>query len=179
MEPFIRPALDLLSHPARVAPLLRHTPDGTWNPAGRSDPGGDDSADHHGRCSRDSLNRVPTKLRQAAYGVGTTPWGAIMSVILPAAVSGIVGGVMLALGRAMGETMAVTMIIGNSNNFNRLVYWHQAIHDCLHAGQPVWRSGRCSRVSSRMYAAFVLDHHDVWPSTSLPSGWSERLSLKY
>ena len=59
-----------------------------------------------------------TELRQAAYGVGTTRWGAIINVILPAAISGIIGGVMLALGRAMGETMAVTMIIGNSNNFN-------------------------------------------------------------
>ena len=55
--------------------------------------------------SRDCLNQVPQKLRQA-YGVGTTRWGAIIHVILPAAISGIIGGVMLALGRAMGETMA-------------------------------------------------------------------------
>ena len=68
--------------------------------------------------SRDSLLQVPISLRQAAYGVGTTRWGAIAHVILPAAISGITGGVMLALGRAMGETMAVTMLIGNSNNFS-------------------------------------------------------------
>jgi phosphate transport system permease protein len=64
--------------------------------------------------SRDALNQVPVELRQGAYGVGTTRWGAIFSVILPAAISAITGGVMLALGRAMGETMAVTMIMGNT-----------------------------------------------------------------
>ena len=68
--------------------------------------------------SRDALNQVPVELRQGAYGVGTTRWGAIFNVILPAAISSIIGGVMLSLGRAMGETMAVTMIIGNSFDFS-------------------------------------------------------------
>jgi phosphate transport system permease protein len=68
--------------------------------------------------ARDALNQVPVELRQGAYGIGTTRWGAIFNIILPAAISAITGGVMLALGRAMGETMAVTMIIGNALNFN-------------------------------------------------------------
>ena len=68
--------------------------------------------------SRDSLNQVPQSLRYASYGIGATRWETIFNVLLPAAVSGITGGVLLALGRAMGETMAVTMIIGNSNNFS-------------------------------------------------------------
>ena len=62
--------------------------------------------------SKDSLNQVPSRLRQAAYGIGASRWTTIFKVIIPAAISGITGGVLLALGRAMGETMAVTMIIG-------------------------------------------------------------------
>ena len=72
--------------------------------------------------SKDSLNQVPSNLRQAAYGIGATRWTTIFKVIIPAAISGITGGVLLALGRAMGETMAVTMIIGNSNNFSWSIF---------------------------------------------------------
>jgi len=104
--------------------------------------------------ARDSLNQVPVKLRQAAYGVGTTRWGAILNVILPAAVSGIVGGVMLALGRAMGETMAVTMIIGNSNNFSWSLLAPGNTIAAMLANQFGEADG--SQVSSLMYAAFVL-----------------------
>lgn len=56
--------------------------------------------------ARDSLNQVPKKLRNASYGIGASRWKTIFSVILPAALSGIMAGVLLALGRAMGETMA-------------------------------------------------------------------------
>ncbi len=68
--------------------------------------------------SRDSLAAVPSDLRLGAYGVGSTRWQTIFSVLIPAAFSGIVGGIMLALGRALGETMAVTLVIGNSNDLN-------------------------------------------------------------
>lgn len=64
--------------------------------------------------SRDAIINVPKDLRQAAVGLGATRWEAILQIILPAASSGIIGGIMLALGRALGETMAVTMLIGNS-----------------------------------------------------------------
>ena len=104
--------------------------------------------------ARDSLLQVPIELRQAAYGIGTSRWGAIFQVILPAAISGITGGVMLALGRAMGETMAVTMIIGNSNNFSLSLLAPGNTIASMLANQFGEADG--SQVSSLMYAAFVL-----------------------
>ena len=126
--------------------------------------------------SRDSLNQVPVKLRQAAYGVGTTRWGAIMNVILPAAISGIVGGVMLALGRAMGETMAVTMIIGNSNNFSASLLAPGNTIAAMLANQFGEADG--SQVSSLMYAAFVLMVLTL--AVNVLAQWLvKRLRLKY
>ena len=126
--------------------------------------------------TRDSLNQVPTKLRQAAYGVGTTRWGAIFNVMLPAAVSGIVGGVMLALGRAMGETMAVTMIIGNSNNFSWSLLAPGNTIAAMLANQFGEADG--SQVSSLMYAAFVLIILTL--AVNIFAQWLvKRLSLKY
>jgi phosphate transport system permease protein len=104
--------------------------------------------------SRDALNQVPDELRQGAYGVGTTRWGAIFSVILPAAVSAITGGVMLALGRAMGETMAVTMIIGNSNNFSTSLLAPGNTIASMLANQFGEADG--IQVSALMYAALIL-----------------------
>jgi phosphate transport system permease protein len=104
--------------------------------------------------TRDALNQVPDELRQGAYGVGTTRWGAIFSVILPAAVSAIIGGVMLGLGRAMGETMAVTMIIGNSLNFSFSVLAPGNTIASMLANQFGEASG--IQVSALMYAALVL-----------------------
>jgi phosphate transport system permease protein len=104
--------------------------------------------------SRDALNQVPSELRQAAYGVGTTRGGAICHVILPAAISGITGGVMLALGRAMGETMAVTMIIGNSNNFSLSLLAPGNTISAMLANQFAEADG--NQVSSLMYASLVL-----------------------
>jgi phosphate transport system permease protein len=68
--------------------------------------------------SRDTLTSLPPKLRQGAYGLGATRWETIVLVLLPAALSGIVGSVMLALGRALGETMALAMLVGNANQVN-------------------------------------------------------------
>jgi phosphate transport system permease protein len=104
--------------------------------------------------SRDSLQQVPPSLRQAAYGVGSTRWGAIVHVILPAAISGITGGVMLALGRAMGETMAVTMIIGNSTNFSWSLLAPGNTISSMLANQFGEADGL--QVSALMYAALVL-----------------------
>ncbi len=64
--------------------------------------------------SREVLLVVPTYLRTSSMALGATRWETIFRVVLPTAFSGIVGGVMLALGRALGETMAVTMVIGNA-----------------------------------------------------------------
>jgi phosphate transport system permease protein len=68
--------------------------------------------------SRDTLNSLPPKLRQGAYGLGATRWETITRVLLPAALSGIIGSIMLALGRALGETMALAMLVGNANKVN-------------------------------------------------------------
>lgn len=68
--------------------------------------------------SRDTLNSLPPKLRQGAYGLGATRWETIVRVLLPAALSGIIGSIMLALGRALGETMALAMLVGNANQAN-------------------------------------------------------------
>ena len=104
--------------------------------------------------SRDSLNQVPSKLKEAAYGIGSTRWTAIINIILPAAISGITGGVLLALGRAMGETMAVTMIIGNSNNFSFSIFSPGYTISSMLANEFGEADG--SQVSSLMYAALVL-----------------------
>lgn len=63
--------------------------------------------------SREVLRAVPDTQREAALGLGATPWDTVRRAVLPAAKSGIVGAVILGLNRALGETMAVTMVIGN------------------------------------------------------------------
>jgi len=65
--------------------------------------------------SRDVFEAVPPVLKEAAYGVGCTTWEVVRYVVLPYARAGVVGGVMLGLGRALGETMAVTFVIGNAH----------------------------------------------------------------
>ena len=63
--------------------------------------------------ARDVIKLVPRDLKEAAYGLGATRWETIRHIVLPYARSGILAGIVLALGRALGETMAVTMVIGN------------------------------------------------------------------
>src|SRR5207253_9542241 len=65
--------------------------------------------------TRDVFEAVPPVLKEAAYGLGGTTWEVLWNVVLPYARAGVVGGVMLALGRALGETMAVTFVIGNAH----------------------------------------------------------------
>jgi len=66
---------------------------------------------------RELFMTVPAQVREAAYGLGCTPFEVIRSVIIPYVSKGVVGVVMLGLGRALGETMAVTFIIGNAHGF--------------------------------------------------------------
>ena len=65
--------------------------------------------------SRDVFDAVPPVLKEAAYGIGCTTWEVVRYVVLPYARVGVIGGVMLGLGRALGETMAVTFVIGNAH----------------------------------------------------------------
>ena len=104
--------------------------------------------------ARDSLASLPPELRQASLGLGATRWETIYRVLVPAAFSGIVGGIMLALGRAMGETMAVTMIIGNSNKLSASLLDPANTIASLLANQFAEASGM--QVSALMYAGFVL-----------------------
>ncbi len=67
---------------------------------------------------RDVFEVTPPMLKESAYGVGATTWEVVWNVVLPYTKVGVVGGIMLGLGRALGETMAVTFLIGNMNFFN-------------------------------------------------------------
>ena len=64
---------------------------------------------------RDVFETVPAPLKESAYGVGCTTWEVVTHVVLPYTRVGVIGGIMLGLGRALGETMAVTFVIGNAN----------------------------------------------------------------
>jgi phosphate transport system permease protein len=68
--------------------------------------------------SRDVFDAVPPVLKEAAYGVGCTTWEVVRNVVLPYTRVGVLGGVMLGLGRALGETMAVTFVIGNAHRIS-------------------------------------------------------------
>jgi phosphate transport system permease protein len=64
---------------------------------------------------RDVFEITPPILRESAYGLGCTTWEVVRKVVLPYTQKGVIGGIMLGLGRALGETMAVTFVIGNAN----------------------------------------------------------------
>jgi phosphate transport system permease protein len=104
--------------------------------------------------SRDSLAALPPDLRQASLGLGATRWETLFRVLIPAAFSGIVGGIMLALGRAMGETMAVTLLIGNSNQLSFSLLAPSNTIASLLANQFAEASGL--QVAALMYAGLVL-----------------------
>lgn len=67
---------------------------------------------------RDVFEVVPAMLKESAYGVGATTWEVVMKIVLPYTRVGVVGGIMLGLGRALGETMAVTFVIGNAHKLS-------------------------------------------------------------
>jgi phosphate transport system permease protein len=64
---------------------------------------------------RDVFEVTPPMLKESAYGLGATTWEVVINVVLPYTKAGVIGGIMLGLGRALGETMAVTFVIGNTN----------------------------------------------------------------
>lgn len=71
--------------------------------------------------SRDVFETVPPVLKEAGYGLGCTTWEVMRNIVLPFSRIGVVGGIMLALGRALGETMAVTFVIGNAHRISASV----------------------------------------------------------
>ena len=72
--------------------------------------------------SRDVFDAVPPVLKEAAYGLGWTQWEVWRYVVLPFTRIGVIGGVMLGLGRALGETMAVTFVIGNAHKIQTSLF---------------------------------------------------------
>jgi phosphate transport system permease protein len=104
--------------------------------------------------SRDALVSVPPQLRQGAYGLGATRWETITRVLLPSALSGIIGSVMLALGRALGETMAAAMLIGNANKVSTSLFAPASTISALIANQFGEASGL--QKSALFYEALVL-----------------------
>jgi phosphate transport system permease protein len=67
---------------------------------------------------RDVFETCPAVLKESAYALGCTRWEVVRKIVLPYTRVGVVGGVMLGLGRALGETMAITFVIGNAHCFN-------------------------------------------------------------
>src|SRR6516162_3493780 len=104
--------------------------------------------------SRDALVSVPPKLRMAAYGLGATRWETVLAVILPTASRGIVGGILLALGRALGETMALAMLVGNSNQISVSLFSPANTLAALLANN--FPEAGATQIGVLMYAALVL-----------------------
>jgi len=71
---------------------------------------------------RDVFNTVPPVLKESAYGIGCTTWEVVSNIVLPYTKTGVIGGIMLGLGRALGETMAVTFVIGNSHRLSASLF---------------------------------------------------------
>lgn len=75
---------------------------------------------------RDVFEVTPPMLKESAYGLGSTTWEVVYKIVLPYTKAGVVGGIMLGLGRALGETMAVTFVIGNMNQLSSLSVFEAA-----------------------------------------------------
>jgi len=104
--------------------------------------------------SADAFRRIPYKVKEAAYGMGTTRWEAILKVMLPTASSGILAALVLGFGRALGETMALAMLIGNSNQISLSVFSPaNTLASLLASSFP--EAGEIE-IEALMYAALVL-----------------------
>ena len=104
--------------------------------------------------SRDTLVSLPPQLRAGSLALGATRWETILKVLLPAGLSGIIGSVMLALGRALGETMAAAMLIGNANQIKSSILAPASTIASLIANQFAEATGL--QVASLLYAALIL-----------------------
>ncbi len=104
--------------------------------------------------SQDALRSIPHKTKEAAFGMGTTRWEAILRVILPTASGGIFGALVLGFGRALGETMALAMLVGNANQISLSLFApSNTLAALLALNFP--EAGR-HEASILMYAACVL-----------------------
>lgn len=104
--------------------------------------------------SQDAFQLIPYKVKEAAYGMGTTKWEAILKILLPTASSGIFASLVLGFGRALGETMALAMLIGNSNQISWSLFSPaNTLASLLASNWP--EAGRIEQ-EALMYAAVVL-----------------------
>lgn len=105
---------------------------------------------------RDVFEVTPPLLKESAYGLGATTWEVISKVVLPYTKTGVIGGIMLGLGRALGETMAVTFVIGNMNQLNSLSLFEAANSITSALANEFAEAGEGLHQASLIYLGLVL-----------------------
>ncbi len=105
---------------------------------------------------RDVFEVTPPMLKESAYALGSTTWEVTSKVVLPYTKAGVVGGIMLGLGRALGETMAVTFIIGNTNQLNSLSVFEAANSITSALANEFAEAGAGLHQASLFYLGLVL-----------------------
>ncbi len=105
---------------------------------------------------RDVFEVTPPLLKESAYGLGSTTWEVVWKVVLPYTKTGVLGGIMLGLGRALGETMAVTFVIGNMNQLNSLSLFEAANSITSALANEFAEAGEGLHQASLIYLGLVL-----------------------
>ena len=105
---------------------------------------------------RDVFEVTPALLKESAYGLGSTTWEVVSQVVLPYTKAGVMGGVMLGLGRALGETMAVTFVIGNMNQLDSLSLFQAANSITSALANEFAEAGAGLHQAALMYLGLVL-----------------------
>ncbi|WP_434803348.1 phosphate ABC transporter permease PstC [Paenacidovorax monticola] len=105
---------------------------------------------------RDVFEVTPALLKESAYGLGSTTWEVVWKVVLPYTKTGVLGGIMLGLGRALGETMAVTFVIGNMNQLNSLSVFEAANSITSALANEFAEAGEGLHQASLIYLGLVL-----------------------
>ncbi len=105
---------------------------------------------------RDVFDVTPPMLKESAYGLGATTWEVMWKVVLPYTRTGVVGGIMLGLGRALGETMAVTFVIGNTNQLDSLSLFEAANSITSALANEFAEAGDGLHQSALMYLGLIL-----------------------
>ncbi len=105
---------------------------------------------------RDVFDVTPALLKESAYGLGSTTWEVMSRVVLPYTKAGVIGGIMLGLGRALGETMAVTFVIGNMNQLDSLSLFQAANSITSALANEFAEAGEGLHQAALMYLGLVL-----------------------
>ena len=105
---------------------------------------------------RDVFEVTPPMLKESAYGLGATTWEVVYKVVLPFTKTGVIGGIMLGLGRAIGETMAVTFVIGNFNQLDSLSLFQAANSITSALANEFAEAGEGLHQAALMYLGLVL-----------------------